>query len=612
MSGEHAKKEMVTGEKPATSHGKAPSGESRNKKKEESPPHKSHRSGDKKKKMKKVVYYETDSSSPSTSGSDAPLVTSKRHERKKFSKIPLCYPRISKRTPLLSVPLGKPPVFDGEDYNMWSDKMRHHLTSLHTSIWDVVEFGVQVPSVGDEDYDLDEVAQIRHFNSQATTILLDSLSQEEYNKVQGLKSAKEIWDVLKTAHEGDEVTKITKRETIEGELDRFMLNQGEDPQALYNRLKTLVNQVRNLGSTKWDDHEMVKVILRSLVFLNPTQVQLIHGDPRYKLISPEEVIGKFVSFELMIKGSKKIIEQGATSTSKVQPVAFKATEEEKKDSTTSRVPIDASKLDNEEMALIIKSFRQILKQRMGKDYKPRSKKVCYKCGKPGHFIAKCPLSSDSDRDNDKRGKKKEKKRYYKKKGGDAHVCREWDSDESSTDSSDDEDAANIAINKGLLFPNVGHKCLMAKDGKKKKVKSRSSTKYATSSDEDNSSDDDDNLLTLFANLNMQQKKKLNELISAIHEKDELLDIQEDFLIKENKKHVKVKNAYALEIEKCEKLTSELSTCHDTISSLGNENAKLIAKVEKSNVCDDSIVNLRNDNASLIAKIDMLNESLASL
>jgi hypothetical protein len=42
--------------------------------------------------------------------------------------------------------------------------------------------------------------------------------------VQGLKSAKEIWDVLKTAHEGDEVTKITKREMIEGELGRFMLH----------------------------------------------------------------------------------------------------------------------------------------------------------------------------------------------------------------------------------------------------------------------------------------------------------------------------------------------------------------------------------------------------
>jgi hypothetical protein len=177
MSGAHAKKEMVTGEKPATSHGKAPSGESSNKKREESPPRvKSHRSGDKKKKMKKAVYYETDSSSPSTSGSDTPSVTFKRQEHKKFSKIPLLYPRISKRTPLLFVPLGKPLVFYGEDYCMWSDKMRHHLISLHTSIWDVVEFRVQVPSVGDEGYDSDEVAQIQHFNSQATTILLASLS----------------------------------------------------------------------------------------------------------------------------------------------------------------------------------------------------------------------------------------------------------------------------------------------------------------------------------------------------------------------------------------------------------------------------------------------------
>jgi hypothetical protein len=147
---------------------------------------------------------------------------------------------------------------------------------------------------------------------------------------------------------------------------------------------------------------------------------------------------------------------------------------------------------------------------------------------------------------------------------------------------------------------------MAKDGNKKKVKSKSSTKYATSSD------DEDNLLTLFANLNMQQKKKLNELISAIHEKDELLDSQEDFLIKENKRHVKTKNAYAQEVEKNKKLTSELSTCHDTISNLRIENANLIAKVEKSNICDDSITNLRNDNISLIAKIEKLNASLASL
>jgi hypothetical protein len=249
MSGASAMREIGTGGDKSASSGRTHSWESAHKHKEESSISiKSQRKGDKK-KMNKVVYYETDSLSPSTSGLESASTTSKRHERK-YSKMPLRYPRISKRTPLLSVPLGKPPMFEGEDYSMWSDKMRHHLTTLHKSIWDIVEYGAQVPKKGDKDYDSEEVEQIQHFDSQATSILLASLSREGYNKVQGLKSAKEIWDVLKTAHEKDEVTKITKRETIEGELGRFMLHQGEEPQAMYNRLKTLVNQVRNLRSTK--------------------------------------------------------------------------------------------------------------------------------------------------------------------------------------------------------------------------------------------------------------------------------------------------------------------------------------------------------------------------
>jgi chromosome segregation ATPase len=126
---------------------------------------------------------------------------------------------------------------------------------------------------------------------------------------------------------------------------------------------------------------------------------------------------------------------------------------------------------------------------------------------------------------------------------------------------------------------------------------------------------------------MQQKEKLNELIGGIHEKDELLDSQEEFLIKENKKHVKVKNSYAQEVEKCENLTKELSMCHDSITNLRNENASFNAKIDKLNesisslrtknasliskakdlsVCNDSISCLRNENVILHAKIDELN------
>ena len=82
MSGEHAKREMITGDKPGASGRKndewTPSKEAGNKHKEEfAGSIKSHRKGDKKKKkMKKVVYYETDSSSPSTSGTES--ISSKR------------------------------------------------------------------------------------------------------------------------------------------------------------------------------------------------------------------------------------------------------------------------------------------------------------------------------------------------------------------------------------------------------------------------------------------------------------------------------------------------------------------------------------------------------
>jgi chromosome segregation ATPase len=147
---------------------------------------------------------------------------------------------------------------------------------------------------------------------------------------------------------------------------------------------------------------------------------------------------------------------------------------------------------------------------------------------------------------------------------------------------------------------------MAKDGKKKKVHSRANPKYTISSDDGSSSDNEDDLLSLFGNLSMEQKKKLNELIETINEKDDLLECQEDLLVKENKKIVKMKNAYAQEVEKCENLSKELSICHDSISSLRTENASLVSKIEKLNVCDDSITCLRDENIRLNANIEELN------
>jgi hypothetical protein len=137
----------------------------------------------------------------------------------------------------------------------------------------------------------------------------------------------EIWDTLKIAHEGNVMTKITKMELVEGELERFTMKRGEGPQEMYNRLKSLVNQVWNNGTKRWTDHEVVELILRSFTILDPTLVSLIYENSRYTKMMPEEVLGKFVSHQMMVKDTKYInsVANGSMPSTRLQVVAFDGT-----------------------------------------------------------------------------------------------------------------------------------------------------------------------------------------------------------------------------------------------------------------------------------------------
>jgi hypothetical protein len=143
-----------------------------------------------------------------------------------------------------------------------------------------------------------------HKNAQATTDLLASIWRDEYNKVRGLDNAKQIWDTLKVSHEGNDATMVTKMELVEGELGRFAMIRGEEPTQTYNRLKTLVNKIRSYGTTRWADHDVVQLMLRSFTVIGPHLVNVIHENPRYTKMAPEEILGKFVSGRMMVKEAR--------------------------------------------------------------------------------------------------------------------------------------------------------------------------------------------------------------------------------------------------------------------------------------------------------------------
>jgi hypothetical protein len=566
----------------------------------------SHKKRDgKKRRIKKIIYYDNDASSSSPRDDDddsSKRKTVNQNYSFDYSRIPY-----NSNAHLLSIPLGKPPHFNGEYYSFWSHKMRSHLFYLHHSIWEIVENVMHFDSTNNHVLINEQI----HKNAQATTVLLASLCRDEYNKLSGLDNAKQIWDTLKISHEGNDATMITKMELVEGELGRFAMIRGEEPTQTYNRLKTLVNKIQSYGSTRWTDHDIVRLMLRSFTVIDPHLVNLIRENPRYTKMTPEEILGKFVSGRMMVKEARYVDDalNGPLPIYEPQPIALKATSS--KEALPSKVAqVEVVGLNQDEMTLIIKRFKTALKGR--KEYpnknKSRGKRYCFKCGKTGYFIAQCP-DNDNDQAQDKHGKR-EKKKNYRKAKGEAHIGMEWDSDCSSSDS-EDEGLAASAFNKSSLFPSEHHTCLMAKE---KKVRIRDTPKYSSSSDEE-SSDDEVDYTDLFKGLDRAKVDKINELIDAFNEKDRLLEKQEDILYEEHNKFVSVQKSLALEIKQNEILSFELSSCHESISSLKNLNVELNAKLAKVNEtsscvervticnrCKDFDIDACDEHATSIAKL----------
>jgi hypothetical protein len=159
-------------------------------------------------------------------------------------------------------------------------------------------------------------------------------------------------------------------------------------------------------------------MLRSFTVIDPHLVNLIRENPRYTKMTPEEILGKFVSRRMMVKEARYVDDalNGPLPVYEPQPVALKATSS--REALLSKVAqVEAAGLNKDEMALIIKRFKTTLKGR--KEYpnknKTRGKRSCFKCGKTGHFIAQCP-DNENDQGQEIHGKKENKKNYRKAKG----------------------------------------------------------------------------------------------------------------------------------------------------------------------------------------------------
>jgi hypothetical protein len=245
-------------------------------------------------------------------------------------------------TAYTSIPVDKTPYFDGTCYNQWKHYVKNYLYSISPEVWKVVCDGVDF-SDDDEQPTPDQLENI-HRNAEAISILTSSIDKEEFNRVDSLDVAKDVWTTLQMAHNRPKPMRKAKVEMFEGQLNRFIIYDGEMPNEMFNRLKKLVNKARALGSKKWMNHMLTERLMMVFTPMNYNVVALIHQDPTYKKMTSDDVLGRIMNHDMNIQEANNIKNlYNGISTSKKQDIALKTNKSKKK-----KVLIESPSEDEEE------------------------------------------------------------------------------------------------------------------------------------------------------------------------------------------------------------------------------------------------------------------------
>ncbi|WJX24547.1 hypothetical protein P8452_13641 [Trifolium repens] len=281
-------------------------------------------------------------------------------------------------------------------------------------------------------------------------MMTNAISHDEYLKIGDKRTAKSIWDSLKSKYEGNKQVKEAKANLLVHQYELFKMKDGEDIETMFSRFQILVSGLQVLDKS-YTEADHVRKVLRSLPPEWRPKVTAFQESKDLDTVSLESLVSSLKSheMELMTDESTKKLKGIALST-KSSSKALKA-KVIVSDEEASEEGHEMDSDEEEEMVLMAARVSQWAKR--SKKYAGKfggsSKKVgaskdkkeeqnkCFKCNKPGHFIADCPenLSKTS-----KRTSNKERYKSKLKKG----FLATWDDLDQESDS-DGEEEANLAL-----------------------------------------------------------------------------------------------------------------------------------------------------------------------
>ncbi|KAK2456470.1 gag-protease polyprotein [Trifolium repens] len=354
----------------------------------------------------------------------------------------------------------KVPFFNGTEtgYPFWKTKMYSHIMGIDCDMWDLVEDGVNFENMDSEGIvsskdrkaftPTQKIEYKKHHNVKG--MMTNAISHDEYLKIGDKRTAKSIWDSLKSKYEGNKQVKEAKANLLVHQYELFKMKDGEDIETMFSRFQILVSGLQILNKS-YTEADHVRKVLRSLPPKRRPKVTAFQESKDLDIVSLESLISSLKSHEMELvsdESTKKL--KGIALCSKSPPKALKAKVTEP-DEDEPEACHEMGSDEEEEMVMMAARVSQWAKR--SKKYAGRfggsSKKVgvskdkeedqskCFKCNKPGHFIADCPENLSR---NSKRTSNKERYKSKLKKG----FLATWDDLDQESDS-DGEEEANLAL-----------------------------------------------------------------------------------------------------------------------------------------------------------------------
>ncbi|XP_077237192.1 uncharacterized protein LOC143878863 [Tasmannia lanceolata] len=187
------------------------------------------------------------------------------------------------------------PRFNSKNYNQWSIQMKVLYGSQ--DLWDIVETGVEDPEdqAALTPQQLNELKENRKKDKKA--LFVDEVI---FERISSVTTAKEAWDTLYTSYKGEDKVKLVRLQTLRCEFEALRMKDSESVEDFFNRVISLVNQLR-VNDEDIQDQRIVEKILRSLTRKFEYIVAAIEESKDLASLSIESLLGSLQSHELRMK-----------------------------------------------------------------------------------------------------------------------------------------------------------------------------------------------------------------------------------------------------------------------------------------------------------------------